>query len=266
MLGFLGAGVSVAYRLVTVLVHVLLPVAGPLAVPAAIVAFTIAIRLLLLPLSYAALRSQAAQARLQPQLLELRRRHASQPERLQREVAALYQREGGSLLAGCLPVLAQLPFFTIMYRLFRSSSVGSHPNLLLAPRLLGAPLGAHWLGAAGPFSGPGLVFAGLFALLGLAGWMSARLASRAAAAAPLPVPAGRPAAALGGPAAAQGKIMTVLARAMPYSTVLIALFIPLAAGLYLLTTTCWTVAERAVLGRRLGRTANGLKMIKARPL
>jgi len=121
MLGFLGAGVSVAYRLVTVLVHVLLPVAGPLAVPAAIVAFTIAIRLLLLPLSYAALRSQAAQARLQPQLLELRRRHASQPERLQREVAALYQREGGSLLAGCLPAAACWPAACRCWPSYRSS-------------------------------------------------------------------------------------------------------------------------------------------------
>lgn len=60
MLGFLDAGVSVAYHLVTGLVHFRTPVAGWIAVPAAIVAFTIAVRLLLLPLSYSALRGQAA--------------------------------------------------------------------------------------------------------------------------------------------------------------------------------------------------------------
>ena len=109
MLGFLDAGVSVAYHLVTTLASAFAPVAGSLAAAAAIVAFTLAVRLLLLPLSYYGLRGQAAQARLQPQIAELRRRYASQPDRLQRELAAFYQREGGGLLLGCLPLLVQLP-------------------------------------------------------------------------------------------------------------------------------------------------------------
>jgi hypothetical protein len=42
-----------------------------------------------------------------------------------------------------------------------------------------------------------------------------------------------------------------LTRALPYATVVIAAFVPLAAGLYLLTTTAWTAAERFVLQRKL---------------
>jgi YidC/Oxa1 family membrane protein insertase len=46
---------------------------------------------------------------------------------------------------------------------------------------------------------------------------------------------------------------------IPYFTAVIALFVPLAAGIYLLTTTAWTVAERAALRRRaqkaVGRSA-----------
>jgi YidC/Oxa1 family membrane protein insertase len=40
-----------------------------------------------------------------------------------------------------------------------------------------------------------------------------------------------------------------LTRVMPYGTLVTAAFIPLAAGLYLLTTTTWTVLERTILQR-----------------
>jgi YidC/Oxa1 family membrane protein insertase len=243
MFGFLDAGVGVAYHLVTSLVTALTPLTGPFAAAAAIVVFTMAVRLLLLPLSYYAMRGQAAQARLQPELAELRRRYASQPDRLQRELAALYQRESGGLLLGCLPLLAQLPFFSIMYRLFLSRTVGGHVNTLLTHTLLGAPLAVRWLGAAGPVSGQGLVFIGLFALLAVVGWLSARLASRMA-----------PAAQPDGQAGA--RVIAAAARILPYTTVVFAMFVPLAAGLYLLTTTSWTLAERVLLRRRVQLAIN----------
>jgi YidC/Oxa1 family membrane protein insertase len=292
MLGFLDAGVSVAYHVVTDLVQFLAPLGGGLAAVAAIVAFTVAVRLLLLPLSYYALRGQAGQARLQPELAELRRRYGHQPERLQREIGALYQREGGSLLIGCLPLLVQLPFFSIMYRLFLSPVIAGQPNQLLAHAVAGVPLGAHvfglsWLdhgpaghtlGVTGLLGTNGLVFAGLIALLGLAGWASARLAQRTAAAASALTaaiadrPAGRqagqgrtgaagagrgqagqPAASAAGP---QGRAIAAVAKVLPYFTAVIALFVPLAAGIYLLTTTAWTLAERAALRRRAQEAAD----------
>jgi len=42
-----------------------------------------------------------------------------------------------------------------------------------------------------------------------------------------------------------------LSRALPYATVAIAAVVPLAAGIYLLTTTAWTTAERTLLRRRI---------------
>lgn len=267
MLGFLDAGVSVAYHVVTNLVQFLAPLGGGLAAVAAIIAFTVAIRLLLMPLSYYALRGQAGQARLQPELAELRRRYRHQPERLQREIGALYQREGGTLLIGCLPLLLQLPFFSIMYRLFLSPAVAGHANQLLAHTVAGVPLSAHvfglsWLdhgsaghvlGVTGLFSVHGLVFVGLIALLALVGWASVRLARRMT-----------PAAA--GPAAADASARTVaaLTKVLPYFTAVIALFVPLAAGIYLLTTTAWTVAERAALRRRAQEAADRSAAARAR--
>ena len=168
MSSFLGVPVDAAYHLVSGLTGILTPVLGGLAAVAAIVVFTMAVRLLLMPLSLRALRGQAAQARLAPQLVALRQRHGKQPERLQREMAALYKREGTSMFAGFGPLLLQWPFLSVMYLLFRSPTVGGTANTLLTHDLFGVPLGAHWLSGAGPLglaSAQGVVFVGLFALL-----------------------------------------------------------------------------------------------------
>jgi YidC/Oxa1 family membrane protein insertase len=42
---------------------------------------------------------------------------------------------------------------------------------------------------------------------------------------------------------------------LPYFTVVVAAFVPLAAGVYLLTTTAWTLAERALVQRALAARA-----------
>jgi YidC/Oxa1 family membrane protein insertase len=244
---FPGVPVDAAYHVVSGLAGLLAPLAGGLATAAAIVGFTVAIRLLLLPLSYRAMRGMAAQARIAPRVQALQKQHAGQPDRLQRELAALYQSEGTSMFAGCLPVLAQWPVFSVMYLLFRSPRIADAPNTLLSHGLFGAPLGSHWLGGAGPLSAQGAVFAGLFLLLAGIGWLSARLARRI----------GAPTAGLGTPAtgAAQGgaaaSVSAALARVLPYFTVVVAAFVPLAAGVYLLTTTAWTLAERAFAQRAL---------------
>jgi YidC/Oxa1 family membrane protein insertase len=238
MSSFLGVPVDAAYHLVSGLTGILTPVLGGLAAVAAIIAFTMAVRLLLMPLSLRALRGQAVQARLAPQLVALRQRYGKQPERLQREMAALYKREGTSLFAGFAPLLLQWPFLSVMYLLFRSPTVGGTANTLLTHDLLGVPLGAHWLSGAGPASAQGAVFLGLFALLAGLCWLSARLGrlmtARAAGASPATGAAGSP-----------GLLISVL----PYLTVVIAAFAPLAAGIYLLTSLAWSLGERMLYSR-----------------
>ena len=241
MFSFLGVPVDAAYHLVAGLTGILTPVLGGLAAVAAIVAFTVAVRFLLMPLSLRALRGQVIQARLAPQLQALRQRYARQPERLQREMSALYKREGTSLFAGFTPLLLQWPFLSVMYLLFRSPQVGGKPNTLLSGDLLGVPLGTHWLSGAGPVSAQGAVFLGVFALLAGLCWLSARLGRL------MTVQAGEDQA--GGAPGGGG----MLVRALPYLTVVIAAFAPLAAGLYLLTSLAWSLAERRLFWRSARR-------------
>src|SRR5436189_1573878 len=163
------------------------------------------VRLLVLPLGYYAFRGERARARLAPRVQELYRRHSRRPERLQRELSALYAGEGAGMFTGCLPALLQVPFFAVVYRLFLSGTIGGSPNVLLRQHLLGAPLGSHWLAGAGPWSGQGLVFAAVFALLALVAWLSTRAARRWAAPAPAQQP-GTPAQQPGTPGQQQGAL------------------------------------------------------------
>jgi len=250
-----GMPVDLAYHLVCWFAAILAPLFGGLAAAAAIVAFTMLIRLALVPLSYYAVRGERARSRLLPQVQELQRQHAKDPERLRRELAAVQRAEGTSMYAGCLPLLLQLPFFSVMYRLFLSHSVAGSPNTLLSHRLLAAPLGSWWLGGAGPVSAQGLVFAGLFVLLAMAGLAALRAARRTQARTQARTPAGTArqsgAAAPGaaGQTGAADRVVSLLGRVMPFGSLLMAAIVPLAAGLYLLTTATWTLAERAAINR-----------------
>jgi len=243
MTSLFGVPVDAAYHLVSGFTGFLTPALGALAVVAAIIAVTIIVRLVLMPLSLRAFRGQLAMARLAPQLQALRQRYGKQPERLQREMTALYKREGTSMFGGFAPLLLQAPVLSVVYLLFRSAQIGGRPNTLLGHDLLGVPLGAHWLSGAGALSAQGLVFAGLFVLLAGLCWLSARLA-RLMSAQPAAV---SPGAAPGGAGQATG--LGALTRLLPYLTVVFAAFVPLAAGIYLLVSTAWSLAERRLFRR-----------------
>ena len=235
MSAFFGVPVDAAYHLVFALTTVLTPALGGFAALAGIVVLTMAVRLLLAPLSFRALRGQAAMARLAPRIQQLRQRYGRQPERLQRELSALYAREGTSMLAGFAPLLAQWPVFSVLYLLFRSPNVAGGPNRLLSRDVFGVPLGDHWLGA-GPFGAHGAVFLGVFAVLAVICWLSVRVARRMTAAV-----TESPAAASPGAGAAG-----LLTKVLPYLTVVIAAFAPLAAAVYLVVSTAWSAGERWV--------------------
>ncbi len=258
MVSILGVPVDAAYHLVCGVTGILIPILGGPAAVVAIIAVTTAVRILLMPLGFRALRAQAARARLAPGIAALRRRYGGQPEKLQREIAALCRREGTSMFGGVLPVLLQWPFLSVMYLLFRSGQVGGKPNVLLTQHLLGVRLGACWL--AGGLAGTrGAVFLGLFALLAAACWLSSRvgrlMAARATAAAPAAATPAAPAAATPAAPAAEDAPAAGPARVLPYLTVAVAAFAPLAAGVYLLTSAAWSLAERWLFLRRSGRAS-----------
>ncbi|WP_018544896.1 YidC/Oxa1 family membrane protein insertase [Streptomyces sp. LaPpAH-108] len=232
---------SVFARLVEQLASLLQPLCHASAAAAAIVLFTALVRLLVHPLSRAAARGRRAQAALRPRLAELRTRHGKDPERLREAVAKLHAQEKVSPFAGLLPSLLQLPAFFLLYHLFSSTTIGGGSNGLLAHDLFGAPLGDRWadaLGTAGAFGSAGLVYLVLFAVVAAVATVNYRTTKRTAAENPVMTQEN----AVPG-LNAVGKVMPF----MSFLTLVTVAVVPLAAALYVVTSTAWSAAERALL-------------------
>lgn len=227
----IAAAIGALHTVVTGLVAILDPFLGAATAGAGIVVLVIVIRTLLIPLGYAQVRAERTRSRLMPMVREIQRTYGDNPERMRRELTALYAHEQTTPLAGCLPALAQAPIFTVLYGLFLVEEIDGRANGLLGQTIAGVPLGAHLADVA---TDPHvLVFATLLALIGLVSWMTRRISPRVDA-----------------PGAG-------LISWLPFGMLAIAAFVPLAAGIYLLASTAWTVGERVILRRVLARRGPG---------
>ncbi|MFF3481809.1 YidC/Oxa1 family membrane protein insertase [Streptomyces sp. NPDC002701] len=244
--------------LVEGLAEVLDPLFHTSATAAAIVLFTAFVRLLVHPLSRASARGQRARAALQPRVAELRKKHGKNPEKLQKAVLELHAAEKVSPLSGCLPSLFQLPAFFLLYHLFSASRIGDEPNALLAHKLFAAPLGGRWadaLGDGGVLGAQGLVYLGLFGVVAVVATFNyRRTKSMMAASAGGALGAAGAAGAAGGGQGGQPQVpglgaLTTVMPLMSFFTLFTVAFVPLAAALYVVTSTTWSAVERAVLYR-----------------
>lgn len=85
-----------------------------------IIVFTLLIRLILLPLVYKSYQGGAIMRVLKPEMDALNKKYPKQEQAMQKqqEMMALQKRAGYSPMAGCLPVLIQMPFLTAMFMFF----------------------------------------------------------------------------------------------------------------------------------------------------
>ena len=94
----------------------------------AIILMTIVIKILLYPLTVKQIKSMKAMQDLQPKMKELQEKFKDKPEKLQQEMAALYKNSGVNPLAGCLPLLAQMPILMGIFFAIRDYSYIGDPT------------------------------------------------------------------------------------------------------------------------------------------
>ncbi len=106
-----------------------------------IIIVTIIIRLILLPLMIQQTKSSKALQALQPELEKLREKYSSKDQRtqqkLQQETMELFQKHGVNPMAGCLPILIQMPILVAFYHaIMRTAEIRTHTFLWFS---LGSP-------------------------------------------------------------------------------------------------------------------------------
>lgn len=86
----------------------------------AIVLFTIIVRIILLPINWWQIRSMNKQMQVQPQMKALQEKYSAKDmetqQKLQAETKKLYAEAGINPVAGCLPLLIQLPVMWALYQ------------------------------------------------------------------------------------------------------------------------------------------------------
>src|SRR3989344_8933242 len=84
----------------------------------AIIALTALIRILFFPLSIRTVRSQKSLSVLNPKMQEIKQRLKGDSAAQSAEIMKLYKDHGVNPLAGCLPILIQLPILIALYQAF----------------------------------------------------------------------------------------------------------------------------------------------------
>ena len=88
----------------------------PQALGVSIILLTAIVRMAIWPLTSAQLKSSQKMAALKPHIDRVKEKHGHDKTRHQQELSKLYKEHGVNPLAGCLPLLLQLPVFFALYQ------------------------------------------------------------------------------------------------------------------------------------------------------
>jgi len=96
-----------------------------------IILLTLTVKALFYPLSAAQYKSMAKMKKFTPRIAELKERYADDREKLNKAMMDLYKKEGFNPLAGCWPILVQMPvFFSLYWVLIESVEMRQAPFML----------------------------------------------------------------------------------------------------------------------------------------
>jgi YidC/Oxa1 family membrane protein insertase len=82
----------------------------------AILLLTVIVKALFFPLASKSYKAMSKMKLLQPEMVKLREKYGDDKARLNEETMALYKRVGANPLAGCLPIVIQIPVFFSLYK------------------------------------------------------------------------------------------------------------------------------------------------------
>lgn len=140
----------------------------------AILLFTLIIRGAMYPVAEQSYRSMQKMKDAAPKMKELQAKYKNDPAKLQGEMMAFYKKEKVNPMAGCLPMLIQIPIFFSLYKVLYVTLEMRHAEFFWAWKDLSAPDPTNLFNLFGllPFTPPAILHLGLLPLLmGLTTWL-----------------------------------------------------------------------------------------------
>ena len=144
----------------------------------AILAVTVMVKGAFFPLANKSYESMAKMKKLQPEMERIRDRFKDDRGRQQQELMALYQKEKINPLAGCLPILIQIPVFFALYKVLFVTIDMRHAPFYGWIRDLSAPDPTSIFNLFGllPFAVPAFLHVGAWPIImGLTMWLQMQL-------------------------------------------------------------------------------------------
>ena len=217
-----------------------------------IVLLTVVVRLLLFPLFVKQIKSQRRMQELAPKLSELKAKHKGDRETLNAEMMKLYKDNGANPIAGCLPLLLQLPVFFALFTVIREFSTRATEDRFglsvqqlkegAAAKVFGAPISAAFnspgelLDSLGASATTVRVVAALM-VVGMGAttfWTQRQMIARAGTTDPQQI-----------------MVQKLLLYVLPLSFAVSGAFFPIGVLLYWLTTNVWSMGQQAYVIKRM---------------
>ena len=144
----------------------------------AILSVTVIIKLIFFPLANKSYAAMSRLKKLQPQMMKLREQYGDDKVKLNTEMMGLYKKEGANPLAGCLPIIIQIPVFFALYKVLFVTIEMRHAPFYGWIKDLSAPDPTTFLNLFGvlPYTPPEFLIIGIWPLaMGVTMWMQQKL-------------------------------------------------------------------------------------------
>lgn len=225
----------------------------------AIILLTVTVMLILFPLTAKQARSMIAMQRLQPEIKKLQAKYKGDRQKLNEELMKFYQENKVNPLAGCLPLLVQMPIFFALFNVLRHSEDYVPASSDLYAALCGSqavsdcdPKGLSFLSmdlsvsALDSHSGflDALPYFLLVALVVVTGILQARQTQKNSAGA--------------------NPQMLMVGRVLPIMFGLFSLQFPAGLVLYFFTSNLWRLGQQELILRRWGPARPATGVVDAR--
>jgi YidC/Oxa1 family membrane protein insertase len=239
--------------------------AGGITWALAIISLVVTIRLILFPLFVKQVKSQRAMQELQPEIAKLRKQYGSDRQGMSQAMMALQKERGVNPLAGCLPILPQIPVFISLFHVLRRLAPGvtglyGWSNALTdeaaRAKLFGAPISASF----------NMVGAKQDAILAIAKYSDIRVVAMVLIVIMCVTTFFTQKQIMKRSGPVEGQAATVqrlMLYGMPLSLLVSGFFFPIGVLLYWFTNNLWTLGQQFFILRKMPPPGSAAALAKA---